>query len=477
MMRRPTILSPLLLALGLASCAQMKEPPARLAVRASEKIGLAADIPVAPQGWPAKAWWRRYDDAQLNALIDLALRDGPSLAVAEARLHVSESTAQLADADRGPAVGLGALIDRTGLSENGFGATFAHIDPVTEQPHGRWYTEATIGLQSSYTLDIWGRKRAQFTAAVGQRNAQRAELDQATLLLVAAVTRTYCQIQADHAALDLQHRARILTQGLLQAHQERFRRGLETRLAVEATRVQLLTIEQQISTTDDHLLQSREALRALLGADSAPLEIQAQPLPPVAGVMPPALDYRLLARRPDLQAWRWAVQASLSQTEVARTAFYPSFDIKAFIGFDTVHPGDLFSKASRMINLIPGLTLPIFDSGRLNAELARAKSQEEVQIAMYNQAVVNAVADVAHTALTLNDLLRQRQLQNAKLEAVSFAHASAQAHFERGLDDRLHAMETELPVIREQEQAIILHNRQLVTEITLTMALGGGYSD
>jgi multidrug efflux system outer membrane protein len=477
MMRRPYILFPLLLALGLASCAQMKEPPAKLAVLAPEKIGLAGDIPVAQQGWPAKEWWRRYDDAQLNALIDLALRDGPSLAVAEARLRVSESVTQLADADRGPAVGLGASVDRTGLSENGFAGTFTHIDPATEQPHGRWYSEGTIGLLSSYTLDIWGRKRAQFTAAVGARNAQRAELDQATLLLVAAVTRTYCQIQADHAALDLQHRARLLTQSLLQAHQERFQRGLEPRLPVEAARAQLLTIEQQISTTDDDLLQSREALRALLGADSAPLAIQAQPLPPAAGVMPPALDYRLLARRPDLQAWRWSVQASLNETEIARTAFYPSFDIKAFIGFDTVHMGDLFSKASRQINLIPGLTLPIFDSGRLNAELARAKSQEEVQIAMYNQAVVNAVAEVAHTALALNDLLRQRQLQGAKLEAISFAHASAQAHLDRGLDDRLHAMETELPVIREQEQAIILHNRQLVTEISLTMALGGGYAD
>jgi multidrug efflux system outer membrane protein len=477
MMRHPTFLSALLLVLGLASCAQMKEPPARLAVRAPEKIGLAEDIPVAQPGWPARQWWKRYDDTQLNALIDQALRDGPSLAVAAARLHVSESNAQLADADRGPVVGLGASVDRTGLSENGFGATFSHIDPVTERPHGRWYTEATIGLQSSYTLDIWGRKRAQFTAAVGQRNAQRTELDQATLLLVAAVTQTYCQIQADYAALDLQRRALRLTQDLLQAHQERFQRGLEPRLPVEEARAQSLTIEQQISATDDHLLQSREALRALLGADSAPLAIQTQPLPPVAGVMPPALDYRLLARRPDLQAWRWSVQASLSETEIARTAFYPSFDIKAFIGFDTVHPGDLFSKASRMINVIPGLTLPIFDSGRLNAELARAKSEEEVQIAMYNQAVVNAVAEVARAALALNGLLRQRQLQDARLEAVSFAHASAQAHFERGLDDRLHAMETGLRVINEQEQAVILHNRQLVTEIALTMALGGGYSD
>lgn len=474
MIRRQYVL-PMLLALGLSACAHMKEPPARLAVVAPEQIGLAGDIPVAQQGWPSPQWWKRYDDSQLNALIDLALRDGPSLAVAEARLHLSEGAVQLTDANRGAVVGLAAAIDRTQLSESGFLGPFSHVDPATGQPHSRWYTEGTIGLQSSYTLDIWGRKRAQFTAAVGQRNATRAELDQATLLLVAAVTRTYCQIQADYADLDLQRRALGLTQGLLQAHQERFQRGLETRLPVEAARAQLLTIGQQISVSSAHLLQSREALRALLGAGAEPLAIQAQPLPAAAGLLPPALDYRLLARRPDLQAWRWSVQSSISDTKAARAAFYPNFDIKAFIGFDAVHLDDLFSKASRQINAIPGLSLPIFDSGRLNAELAFAKSREEVQIAMYNQAVVDAVAEVAQAALALNELLQQRRLQNAKLEAVSFASASAHTHFERGLDDRLHAMEAELLVIREQELALVLHNRQLITEIALTMALGGGY--
>ncbi len=477
MMRRPYHLSPLLLALGLAACAQMTEPPAGITTLAPEEIGLAGDIPVTQQGWPAPQWWKRYDDAQLNALIAVALRDAPSLAVAAARLRVAESAAQLANANRGPVLGLAAAIDRNQPSADGFLGPFSRVDPSTGEPHGRWYTEGTIGLLGSYSLDVWGRKKAQFTAAVGQRNALRAERDQASLLLVAAVTLTYCQIQADHAALALQRRAQRLTQDLLQAHQERYQRGLETRLPVEASRAQLLAMEQQLSMTEDRLLQSREALRALLGADGAPLAVQAQPLPAAAGVMPPALDYRLLARRPDLQAWRWSVQASLSATEAARAAFYPNFDIKAFIGYDAVHMGDLFTKASSQINLIPGLTLPIFDSGRLNAELAIAKSRHDVQIALYNQAVVNAVAEVAHAALALDELQRRRRLQDAKLEAVSFALASAQAHFERGLDDRLHAMDAELAVIREQEQGVALHQRHLLTEIALTMALGGGYSN
>ncbi|WP_395408350.1 efflux transporter outer membrane subunit [Pseudoduganella sp. UC29_106] len=428
----------LVIALALAGCAQMKEAPDRQALIAPERIGLAGDIPVNGEGWPAPQWWQRYRDPQLNALVDQALRDAPSLAVAEARLHLGDSGAQLADANRGPAVALAADAERLQLSENGFSSLFTRLDPTTGGPHGRWYTEGTIGLLGSYTLDVWGRKRAQFTAAVGQRNALRAERDQAALLLVGAVTQTYCRIQTDYATLVLLQRARRLMQDLQQAHQERYARGIAPRQPVETARAQLLTIEQQISAVEDRLLQSREALRAQVGAGPSPLALEARALPTTLGMLPPALDYRLLARRPDLQAWRWSVQASLSEIETARAAFYPSFDIRAFIGFNAIHLGDLFSKSGTQMSLVPGLTLPIFDSGRLNAELAISKSQNEIRIAQYNQAVLTAVAEVAQTALALEGLQRQRKLQDAKVESVRFTSASAHAQLERGLGDRLH---------------------------------------
>ncbi|MDX6778636.1 multidrug resistance transporter, partial [Klebsiella aerogenes] len=81
--------------------------------------------------------------------------------------------------------------------------------------------------------------------------------------------------------------------------------------------------------------------------------------------IPATLSYDLLARRPDLQAMRWYVQASLSQVEAARALFYPSFDIKVFFGLDAIHIDQLFKSTSRQINFIPGLRLPLFDGGRL----------------------------------------------------------------------------------------------------------------
>ncbi len=92
-------------------------------------------------------------------------------------------------------------------------------------------------------------------------------------------------------------------------------------------------------------------------------------LPALQETLPPSLSFELLARRPDLQALRGYVTASLSQVDAAKAAFYPHFDIKAFWGYNALSVGDLFKSSFQQINLLPGLYLPIFDGGRLNANL------------------------------------------------------------------------------------------------------------
>ena len=72
--------------------------------------------------------------------------------------------------------------------------------------------------------------------------------------------------------------------------------------------------------------------------------------------------------------------------EAAKAAFYPSFDIKAFFGFDALHLGDLLDKSSHQFNLIPGVTLPLFDGGRLNANLRTARTASNTLVEQYNQA-------------------------------------------------------------------------------------------
>jgi multidrug efflux system outer membrane protein len=217
-------------------------------------------------------------------------------------------------------------------------------------------------------------------------------------------------------------------------------------------------------------------LRALIGAGPTDLpDIRRAPLPASQAGLPSTLSYELLARRPDLQALRWYVQSSFDRIDAAKAAFYPSFNIRAFFGFDSLHLKDLFIHASQQINLIPGLTLPVFDGGRLNANLRNTRSASNTLIAQYNQAVLNAVRDVAITGSHWQSLDAEGQLQAQKVQAVSFGKDSAEARYRRGLGSRLAAMEARQPVIAEQVAMLTIDGQKLSQEIALIKALGGGY--
>jgi outer membrane protein TolC len=119
---------------------------------------------------------------------------------------------------------------------------------------------------------------------------------------------------------------------------------------------------------------------------------------------PSTLGYELLARRPDLQEAHWYIEASLSEVEAARAAFYPDVNLMAFLQQDALHLSDLFRSSAQQMGVTAGLTLPIFDSGRLNANLDSAQAQNNLSVANYNKAVVEAVNQVARTASEVETL-------------------------------------------------------------------------
>ena len=199
------------------------------------------------------------------------------------------------------------------------------------------------------------------------------------------------------------------------------------------------------------------------------------PLPSVDAQLPTTLSYELLARRPDLQAMRWYVESTVSGIEAARAAFYPSFDITAFYGLSSLFIEDLLKYENRAISLSPGLTLPIFTSGLLNANLEGATADNNAAIAMYNQAVLNAVSDVAVAGARLQGLDEQERLQIERLDAVTFAMKSTEAHYRRGLASKISAINARLPVNAEEIALLGIRQEQISQSIALIAALGGGY--
>lgn len=462
-------------ATALSGCALIRKDSAPHAQLRPEQIKLADDIHLASQGWPQAQWWRQFNDPQLTALIDKTLAGSHTLA--EAKLREDKARAQASLLEAGSQLQMAALgmINRQRASANGFLGPYALDEPRLGMD-GPYYTEATVGLVAGFDPDLWGAHRSAVSAAIGAQNASLAETAAVELSFSVAVAQLYYSIQASYQMLDLLEQTRSVIDYAVQAHQSKVAQGLEAKVPYHGARAQILAVEKQIAATKGRIKETRESLRALMGAGADGLpEIKPVALPQVQAGVPATLSYSLLARRPDLQAMRWYVQASLDQVDAARALFYPSFDIKMFFGLDAIHIDDLFKGTSRQINFIPGLRLPLFDGGRLNANLQNTRANSNMLIERYNQSVLNAVRDVAIGGTRLQTLSDERQMQADRVEAMRYSQSAAEAAFNRGLGSRLQATEARLPVLAEQMSLLMLDTQRVIQSLQLIKTLGGGY--
>lgn len=460
-------LTVLALSLALAGCASIPPDTQQLPQQDLAKVQLAADLHLASEGWPAARWWRQFQDDQLSQLIDTALSASPSLDVANARIGSALSAFDAQHAQRGPRVDLDANANRQRYSGNGL---------MPPPIGGNVYNEVTVGVQAHYDLDWWGRHKAQIAASLGEVNARRAEYAMAEQMLAAEIARHYFSMQNGWARMDNLQALVELQRQLVLDKEKRIANGLGVSDDHLSAQTRLSLLQQQIALLETQVVTEREALRALLGADASALAslrpAQAQALP---HALPGKLGMELLARRPDLQAARWRVQASLSNIEAAQAAFYPDIDLGASFGLDAIKLGKLLQSGSRTLFIGPALSLPLFDSGRLQAQLGGARSERNALIADYNQNVFNVVRDVAQAGARVQGVENQLRLQQDNLRASEAQLRNAHARMQQGLADRASQLNAEMTVRGQVDLGMQLQNQRQNAEINLNVALGGGY--
>ena len=453
--------------LALAGCASIPPDTQQLPQQDLAKVQLAADIHLASEGWPAAQWWRQFQDEQLNQLIENALSASPSLEVANARIGSALSAFDAQHAQRGPSIDASANANRQRYSGNGL---------MPAPIGGNYYNEITVGVQAHYDLDWWGKHKAQIAASLGEVNARRAEYAMAEQMLAAEIARHYFSMQNGWARMDNLHALVQLQQQLVVEKEKRIANGLGVSDDHLSAQTRLSLLQQQIALLETQIVTEREALRALLGADSTALTSlqpkQAQALP---HALPGKLGMELLARRPDLQAARWRVQAAMSKIEAAQASFYPDIDLGASFGLDAIKLGKLLQSGSRTLFIGPALSLPLFDSGRLQAQLGGARSERKELIADYNQNVFNVVRDVAQAGAKVQGVENQLRLQQENLRASVAQLRNANARLKQGLADRATQLNAEMTVRGQVDLGMQLQNQRQDAEISLTVALGGGY--
>ena len=458
----------LTLGILLAACAA----PAKLA-----HPTLRDDVPLAGlqapvrQGWPDAQWWLSYGDPQLDQLITMALKQSPDLEQARSRLANAQQSVRLAAAQAGLSVNGSAQFERQRISKNGIISLLPQnfaIEP--------WYNQADLGLQAQYTFDWWGKKRAGIESAIDQAHAADAQRSAAALTLQNAVADTYFGWQGDQARLALSGQLIAAQEKFLQIAQLRVSRGVDLDDTVQQASANLAAARELDVTLRGSAAIRKVALAALIGVAPADLPpLHSRPLPDVDSGIPAHARLDLIARRPDIAASRWQVEAALRQTDVARAQFFPDLSISAMAGLSSLDVGNLLNPASRAMSLTPALHLPIFEGGQLQANYGISKAQLAAAVAGYNAAVIGAAHDVANQALTAQEIAARRNEQAAQVAANERLVATAQARASHGVRDAREGLAATAQLLQQRDAAVSLQAQAVSTDLALIKALGGGY--
>ncbi|MDO9360265.1 MAG: efflux transporter outer membrane subunit [Polaromonas sp.] len=462
---------------GLAGCADMSGITSSAQMREPASLGL-----VAPQssatGAPAAAafgsintaWWQGFGDVQLDRLVEQALQTSPNLKLAEARLARAQAVTEVANAATLPQLN-GAL----DLTHQRYTANGAVPAPLA----GSIRDTGTAQLNASWELDFFGKNRAALDAALGSAQAAEADAQAARVLLASQVARSYFQLARLNEQADVARRTLAQREETLRLVQDRVTAGLDTRLELRQSEGGLPEARLQLETLNEQIALARNALGALVGQPDAAASLQPRTLAsftPSAGQgLPTVIPADLLGRRADIAAARWRVEASSKDVANAKTQFYPNINLVAFAGLSSIGLNRLVESGSQQWGIGPAIRLPIFDAGRLRANLRGKTADLDAAVQSYNAAVIDAVRDVADQVASSQAITRQQTEQRAAQAAAEGAYDIAVQRYKAGLGNYLNVLTAETSVLVQRRQAVDLAARALDTQVGLVRALGGGY--
>jgi multidrug efflux system outer membrane protein len=433
--------------------------------------GVATPGPAAKGGWPDPEWWQIYQDPTLDRLISLALAASPTLAAAHLRFDSARESVRIAGAATGAQVGFTGDAERQRLSDNGIASLFP---PQLLAFH--WYNEFNLGLQASYTFDWWGRQRATVEAAMDQAHAAQAERGAAALALASSIADTYFGWQADQGRLALVRERLATALRETSIAKERVQAELDPGDSGERSDLALAGVREQIAALEGSAALRVVALAGLVGISPAELPpLAARPLPAVQASIPDDVRIDLIARRADITASRWRVEAAEKNLASARADFFPDVSINALAGLNSLTGTSLLEYASRAPNAALAVHLPLFDAGRLKARYRGVQVQIDAAVAAYDQTLVDAARDVATQVALRAQITAERAERAAQVDAAARLRAAAAARLRQGVSDSRAELAATESWLEQRDSLLQLDAAALSADISLQRALGGGY--
>jgi len=464
-MRKPMMASvALAVSLVLSGCSTLEPRSTEVApaIPSQWPAAVTAWAPATPTAEVADIGWRDFFvDPRLQAVINQSLENNRDLRVAVLNVERARAQYRIQRADRVPAVGVQGQMTRSGGDA-----------PVTEQ------FSANLGVVE-FELDLFGRVRNLSQAALQQYFAEAANRRSAQLSLVAEVANAWLTLGADSEQLRIAQATLATYEDSLRLTEARRELGGASALELSQTRTLVETARTDVARFAGQVAQDRNALVLLAGGPvDATLLPQAE-VTEVASVrpLPAGMPGDVLLRRPDVMAAEHVLLSANANIGAARAAFFPSISLTGSIGSASSELSGLFDSGTRVWSFIPKLNLPIFQGGKLRANLGMATADRDIALAQYERAIQSGFREAAD-ALALNESLdAQLSSQQALVAAAEQAQRLSQARYDAGLDSFLTLLDARRTAYTARQSLVSTQLAQQSNQVALYKVLGGGWHE
>lgn len=423
----------------------------------------------APGDVELAAWWKQLGDSQLDSLIEKALLGNLDLQLAQSRVKEARAARGIVVADWFPAVGAGGTYSRSRSSDN--------IGFIGPNPSGG--TDLyTAGFDASWEIDFWGKTARGVEAAdaiIGQTIENRRDV---MISLLAEVASNYVSLRGQQERLSVTENAVKAQQDSLRLTESRFRAGLVGELDVSQAKAQLENRTAQLFPIKTEIERAINRLGVLLGKPPRTFAEELSPrakLPNAPAVVNVGLPSELLKRRPDIRAAERSLASQTARIGVATADLYPSFSITAAFGLQSNQFGSFWNMSSRYWNVVPGVSWPILDWGKIRSNIQVADARAEQALIIYEQTVLGSFEDVESSLLQLVSEQQRYGALTRSVEASARAVQLAEDLYQTGNVDFRTVLDNQLILFTAQDQAVISQTLTLTSMISLYKSLGGGW--
>ena len=422
---------------------------------------------------PIVRWWSVFRDPTLDSLIEHAVRSNLDLRLARARIREARAQRAVIASDRLPSVDVSGSYTRLRSSENASGAQTANTSGS-----GGGQDLFLTGFDAGWELDIFGGIRRSIEAADASVAASVENRRDVLVTLLAEVARNYLEVRGNQkrisialANIEIQRKTLDLTRG-------RFEAGLGSKLEIAQAEAQLTTTESQIPALETSMKQAIHRLSVLLGQRPTALTSELSEkavIPSAPPEVPVGLPSDLLRRRPDVRQAEWELAAATARIGVATADLFPRFSLTGSFGRRSANAGDFLDSGSRFWAVGPAIRWPIFDAGRIRANIQVQDARQEQALVVYENTVLQALEEVENALVAYSKEHSVRRSLVRAVDANSRALEISTELFSKGLVDFLNVLQAQGALSLSQDLLVQSDQRISTSLVSLFKALGGGW--